>query len=570
MFLKQTKSKNGRIFLSIVESYYDKEKKSTKAVTVKKIGYLDDFKDQYADPISHFKNLAKEMTLDKQQENEPVVLKLSKNEVLDNSNFDFNYGYLALSKIYHSLELDQLLKKLQRKHDFQFDSNAIMKLLIYTRAICPGSKKNAFENKELFFDRFDFSLDDIYRSLSFFNDYSDDIQMWLNKMVKEKYGRNTNLVYYDVTNYYFEIDESDDFRKKGVSKEHRPDPIVQMGLFMDENGLPISYKLFPGNTLDKMTLIPAIEKVQSQYRLGRTIVVGDRGMMMGDNIAEIKRAKNGYVLSYSIRSAKKEFQEYVLDQSDYSVPSKDGYKIKSRIYPREISVTLTNGQKIKKNIKEKQVIFYSPKYAAKARNDRASTIEKARKLVSNPSTYTRATSYGAAEYVKNITYNKKTGEIIPKEGKVLLFDEDKLKEKEALDGYYAIVTSELEESEEKIIEIYRGLWKIEESFKVMKSELEARPIYLSKQEHIEAHFLTCFITLLVGRIIENQLNRKYPLKKILDSLSKSRCSHIQENVYLFRHNDEVLEDISGITGIEFNKKIRKLSEIKKVLSETKK
>jgi transposase len=444
-----------------------------------------------------------------------------------------------------------------------------MKLLVFSRLLYPASKKKTYENRHTFFEKFDFSLDDIYRCLSLFNKHGDALQLWLHERISSQYKRNTDLVYYDVTNYYFEIDEQDDLRKKGVSKEHRPDPIVQMGLFMDTNGIPITYKLFPGNAPDKTTLIPALSRIQREYSLGRIIVVADKGITTGDNIWYILSAKNGYVLSYSVRGADKIFQNYVLDEDGY-INTGDGFKIKSRLYPREIKVTSTKGKKIKKIVDEKQVIFYSPKYAAKAKQDRAVALAKASDLIKNPAKYNKSTSYGAAKYVKNLTFDSGTGEILESARQHLSFDEERLREEEKFDGYYAIVTSEYKESDEKIIEMYRGLWKIEESFKVTKSDFETRPVYLSLKEHIDAHFLTCFISLVIARILEHRLNGNHSVTAMLESLSRASCSHIQENYYLFDYYNDVLEEIGKELSIDFSKKVLSLGEIKKILGWTKK
>lgn len=274
-------------------------------------------------------------------------------------------------------------------------------------------------------------------------------------------------------------------------------------------------------------------------------------------------------MSYSIRGANQKFKDYVLDQNAYRSIG-DDFKIKSRLYPREITVTSKTGKKIKKTVDEKQVIFYSRKYALKAKADRTAALEKAKDLVNNPSKYSRATAFGAAKYVKNLTFDSKTGEILDSAKQTLFFDEEKLRKEEELDGYYAIMTSEYKESDERIVEMYRGLWKIEESFKVTKSDLESRPVYLTRQEHIEAHFLTCFVSLVIARILEHRLKGKYSITTILDSLRMASCSHIQENYYLFDHYDEVLSDIDKEMGIDLGKKCLSLGEIKKILGEVKK
>jgi len=567
---KATNKKTGRTYLSIVHNYRDKNTKSTRAVIIKSIGYLDELEKEYDDPIGFFTLEAKRLDEQRIAENASITFTFAKNELIPTNSVNRkNFGYAALSKIYHELQIDTFLKNRQRHSKEEYDANAIMKLLVYSRLLYPASKKKTYDNRDTFFEKFDFSLDDIYRCLSLFNKHSDDLQLWLHERIKKQYNRNTDLVYYDVTNYYFEIDEQDDMRKRGVSKEHRPDPIVQMGLFIDTDGIPITYKLFPGNKPDKTTLIPALSKVQRNYSLGRIIVVADKGLTTGDNIWYILSAKNGYVLSYSVRGADKNFQNYVLDENGY-INKGDGFKIKSRLYPREIQVTSTKGKKIKKIVDEKQVIFYSPKYAAKAKQDRAAALAKARDLIKNPAKYNKSTSYGAAKYVNNITFDASTGEILESARQHLTFDEEKLREEEKFDGYYAIVTSEYKESDEKIIEMYRGLWKIEESFKVTKSDFESRPVYLSLKEHIDAHFLTCFISLVIVRVLEHRLKGKHSVTTMLESLSKASCSHIHENYYLFDYYSDVLSEIGLELNIDFSKKIMSLGEIKKFLGETKK
>lgn len=571
MYLKKsTNRKTGRTYLSIVNSYYDKQAKQSRTSTVRSLGYLDELLKEYDDPIAFFTEEVRKMNEKNSDEKLLINLKISLNESMDfNYNARKNFGYAALSKIYHELGIDKFIRNRQRHSNEKYDANAIMKLLVFSRLLYPASKKKTYENKDMFFEKVDFSLDDIYKSLSLFSKHSDALQFWIHERIKSLYNRNTELVYYDVTNYYFEIDEQDDLRKKGVSKEHRPDPIVQMGLFMDTNGIPITYKLFPGNAPDKTTLIPALSRIQREYSLGRIIVVADKGLTTGDNIWYILSAKNGYVLSYSIRSADKDFQDYVLDEKGY-IDKGNGFKIKTRLYPREIQVTATNGKKIKKVVDERQVIFYSPEYARKAKQDREAALIKAMDLIKNPYKYNKSTAYGALKYVKNLAFDPNTGEILESVRQHLVFDEERLREEEKFDGYYAIVTSEYKEPPEKIIEMYRGLWKIEESFKITKSDFESRPVYLSLKDHIDAHFLTCFISLVIARILEHRLKGKYSVTEILENLRRASCSHIKENYYLFDFYNDVLEDIGKELGIDFSKKFMRLGEIKKILGETKK
>ena len=270
----------------------------------------------------------------------------------------------------------------------------------------------------------------------------------------------------------------------------------------------------------------------------------------------------------SIRGAEKSIKDYVLEEDGYEWLGTE-YKRKSRRSPRTILVTSVTGKKMKKQVDEKQVVFWSEKYARRAKAEREAALAKARDLTQHPGNYTRATSCGAAKYVKKVDYDKDTGAILTASS-ILDIDEEKIREEEAFDGYYMLLTSEMETSDDEIINMYRGLWRIEESFKITKSELEARPVYVWTKEHIEAHFLTCFVALTIARILENRLAQKYSIGTILESLSKAECSLIQQNYYLFDYYDDILKDIGTAMDIDFGKRIRTLGEIKKILAKTKK
>jgi len=536
-----------------------------------KVGYLDVLEKEYPDPIAHFEKIAKKMTDEIREKTQPIQLSISTEQTLpvgtDNRK---NFGHVAFSHLYHELEMDYFINNRRRYTEARYNHNAIFKMLVYSRLLFPASKKRSYENRNMLFDKMDFSLDDVYRSLSFFAKFKDQMLLAMHKRIENLYGRDTSLVYYDVTNYYFEIDKQDELRRKGVSKEHRSSPVVQMGLFMDTDGIPLTYGLYPGNMLDKQTLIPMMHQVRKKFELGRFIVVGDRGMISGDNIRQILLDKCGYVLSYSIKGSDATFKDYVLDQSGYRDIGQDGFRIKSRIYPREIWVSTLKGKKKKISIDEKHIVFYSPKYAKKAKADREAVLVKAQKLMSSPSAYAQATSYGAAKYVKDLTYSLSSGEVIDDAEHILIADEEVLAEEEKYDGYYAIVTSEMKKKDEKIVEIYRGLWKIEDSFKITKSDLETRPVYVSRQDHIEAHFLICFVALVLVRLLEKQLSCRYPVPKILESLQRSSCSLLEQNLYLFDYHDQVLADIGKIMDIDFSRKYRTVGEIKKIFGGSKK
>lgn len=570
MYLKKSKYKNGRTFLSINESYRDPVSKTNKNRSVMKIGYLDDLAGKYDDPVAHFKALAVKMTEENESQN-IMTLKIDTATHMDKNEDNVkNLGYIILSKIYHELEIDKYLLSRQRSAKFRYNTNSIMQLLVFARIIYPGSKLFAFNCKEAFFERFDFKLEEVYRSLSFFNEHKEALQLWMHERVLKKYSRDTSLVYYDLTNYYFETDQQDGFRMKGVCKEHRPDPIVQMGLFMDRNGIPVSYKLFAGNEADCMTLRPMISETARNYSLGRIIVVADKGVISSDNIWYTLSARNGYVFSYSVRKSDKAFKDYVLDQDGYRWNKDKTFKIKSRLEPRTIKVTSIGGGKICKQVEEKQVIVYSDKYAEKARHDREQAVQKAKDLIKNPSRYDRAASYGAAKYIKNLVFDKDTGEIMEDAKNLLVFDEEKLKDEAVYDGYYAIVTSEIDMGDNEILDIYHGLWEIEETFKITKSTLETRPVYVSLKDHIEAHFLTCFIALVLVRLLEFKLDGKFTTEEIISSLKKYNCSLTEQNLYMFTHYSDVICDIEKMLGMDLGLKYAPLKDIKNKLGKVKK
>jgi hypothetical protein len=304
------------------------------------------------------------------------------------------------------------------------------------------------------------------------------------------------------------------------------------------------------------------------------------GIITGDNIYYLvggekrEKALNGYVMSFSIPGATEKFQEYVLDSKEYrgsdGKPAKEDseFIIKSRKDAREINVTMNNGKTKKKTVYEKHVVFWSKKYADKARFERDKIIQKAMAMVKDPSKYTKSTAYGAAKYVMNIEYDDATGEVISK-GSALLLDESKIREEEKFDGYYAIVTSEHDMPDEEIVDTYRGLWEIEESFRITKGALEARPVHVSRKDRIEAHFLTCFIALVIMRLLQKHTGRQYSSDRIVDCLNRVSCSDEDTNMYLFDYRNEITDAIGDALGIDFRKKRLSLSEIKSVVAESK-
>lgn len=582
MFVKKNSCKNGRILLTFTRGFRENGKNKQKHVET--LGYLDDLEKIYDDPIAHFKVIAKQRTAEEAKETEPIHLALNPSTEISESDSGLkNLGYAIFEKIYHELGIHTFFRRHENRLPIDFNLNAIFRLLVYSRILDPGSKKQAYDQQNQFFETMAPSLESVYRSLDYFDRFNLDLQTWLNEAVKKQYGRNHEYAFYDVTNYYFEIDEEDELRRRGPSKEHRPNPIIQMGLLLDSQGLPLAYHLFPGNQSEKLSLNPLLNRLKEDYGLSRLVVVADKGLNCGDNIACQVAQGNGYIYSQSIRGADQEFKQYVLEQNGYRVTGESS-KGKSRIYPKEITFTDALGKKKKIRIDQKQVVFFSQDYADKARYERSRTLAKAQKYLQSPSRLNLALAYSAASYIKGLQYDK-DGEIVETKS-MLYLDEDKIREEEQFDGYYAIVTSELDKSDSEIIETYHGLWKIEETFKISKSDFKTRPIYVSLESHIEAHFLTCFVALLLTRILELRMNqaklppvkdcpqidgkRLFSAFELVDSLRKYSCSHIGENIYNFHYTDTVIRSVEQVIGVDLNLKYRKRSEIKKILADMKK
>lgn len=607
MYLKQSIS-NGKPYLSFVQGYRDENGK-VKQKTIEKLGYLEDLKKQYDNPISHFKEIAKQRSNSDINE---LVIKNLKTKTIDNNCQQKNLGYIILKKVYNELEIHSVLNKKQAGLNINYSLNEIMKLLVFSRILYPSSKNQTYNNKNTFFENFDFSLKDLYRSLDHFNSLKDDIikSIWDN--TKDSYNRDTSISYYDTTNYYFEISYNDEdlidengkilekgSRKKRPSKEHRKTPIIGMGLLMDKNDIPLSYDLFPGNESEKMMMRPTLKKTKTKFGIERTIIVADRGQNTSDNIFytagkndDVKTNHDGYVYGQSIIGADKEFKSWALDKSNFiddyiydennnletykeAINDDKGnllryedkpiiFKHKSRVFAKTIQIERGGKRKNKVVVYQKQMVYYSKKYADRQKHERELAIKKAKDLIENPGKCTQATSYGCTKYINNIRFNEETGEV--SKGLELSINLDKIKEEEKYDGYYSIVTSEKNLTDKEIRDIYKGLWKIEESFKITKYNLETRPVYVWTKEHIEAHFLTCFISLVMLRLIEYKTNRKYSSSNIINSLKNYTSNNLEHDIYMQNFTNEVIKELSNVYNVDLSRKYLTLSEIKKILN----
>jgi transposase len=497
---------------------------------------------------------------------------------------------LPLSRIYHELELDYFLNNRRRYTKASYNHNAIFQMLVYGRILFPDSKLGTWQDRNKLLGNMEFTDDDVYRSLGFFAKHKGAMVRHLHKKVGQLYGRDTSLMFYDVTNYYWEVDTEDDMRRRGCSKEHRPEPIVQMGLLMDSNALPVTYGLFSGNTNDCLTLSPMMGEVCEDLRAQGVVYIADKGMMSGDNRAEILINKGGYVFSSSVRGANKETQQFVTDESGFIGNADGTYQYKSRIVPVEVSVTdLSTGRKQKVTINERQIVFWSKKYQDRTRYEREKALQKAAAYGSCEN------NQGGNKYFKKVVVNKIDGEVIEHKDYVRILDEDLLSKDEALDGYYLICTNVIglgqhEHSftkrsrflddnmfqlnrvvtDQDIIEMYRGLWRIEESFRITKSWLKARPVFVHTEASIEAHFLTCFVGLLLLRILELKTERSIEVNRMVESLRKAQLVYASPDVLISSYCDNILARIGSTLDLDMTKMRYTVTELDKLLAKTRK
>lgn len=608
MYIEVVKQKSGDIML--VREKITVPGGGRKSITVENLGKISSYLDQYDDPVDHFRKLYKNRSSQiKRSLSAPdqVSVTLNLDETLDtDADLVRNIGYAAFKRIYRELRLDVFWKKHTAGRKFEFDAEKIFYLLVLGRLMDPGSKKYTYESREQFFEPIGgFELEDVYKALDVIAEFDEELQAWIFHASKDLIRRNTDVCYYDGTNFYFDIgrpdtDEVDDegniidkkLRKRGPEKNRRPDPIVSMGLLIDHNAVPVGYSVYPGNESEKVHMMPVINTARKHSMIQRIINVADRGLHTSENIWHLagknsrdNSGMDGYVYGKSVKGADKEFKEWALDTKGYRTiyidPDKDysadedksedhggkvkfTYKIRNEEVTLNIHVEMEDGSvKIKKvNTSQRQLVYYSEKYAQKQRRDRQTMIDRAKDLIAHPKKYDRVTAAGSGAYVKNIQFNKETGEVT---GRNLLLDTDKIAEEEKYDGFYAIVTSEMDMSAEEIRNIYRGLIRIEHTFKITKSELEARPIYLWTTNHIRAHFTVCYTALCILKILMKMLDEKYSAENILHSLRKCTVSELTGGYWQANYYDEVLQAISEKLDLEFNKRYRTRDQLRRFL-----
>ncbi len=502
-----------RTEIRVVEGYRDQNGK-VKQKTIKTFGYLEDQSDQVAfmkmveEYNSNYKN-SKRIKLER-----PTNILFHE----DSGSVEYNYGYRLLESIYDKLDIKSFFETVNFKGEYSL--NEIFKFLTFQRILNPDSKRATFQNIQSFYKYYDdYSLDDVYRSLDIFNKYKVELQKYISDKIKEIIGRDSSYAYYDVTNYYNEIDypkDENDLRQRGVSKEHRVDPIIQLGLFIDSKGLPISMSLFKGNTSDTKTLQPVMKEIKSNYNLNRLVVVADKGLNSTDNINYIVNNNDGYVVSQILKGKKgKRYQEKLFNEANYTYNKSETFKY--QLFEEEYEIINLDGKK--ETRKRKVLIYWKLEDAVLEAKKRDDKLARALKSLGNNA---YAIKHTYEQYIKELHTVDKTGEVADKVSREI--DEEKVNEDIKYDGYFCIITSELDYDYNKILEVYGNLWKIEESFRITKSDLEARPIYVNTEAHINGHFLICYVALIIVRLLQLKLKNKLSVERIVKALNSCKCT----------------------------------------------
>lgn len=502
VFLRKQNLKKGT-YLSFVEAFYDSNTKNTIQKVIKKLGYLDELNKVYNDPIAYFTEEAKKLSLESSKKYQD-----SKSERIPRENIFKNIGYFLPRYVYKQFDFSNVFRAISYNRKFKFDLESIFRFCVFSQIVNPSSKQNEFKEKEQFFDDFNFSDDQMYDGIQYIGENEETIKEYISLKTKELIKLDTSKTYFDGTNIYFEIDKENEELKRGPEKNNRHDPIIGMGLLMDANGYPINYTLFPGNQSEQPELHKNVQDLKRKNGInGRTIITADKGLNSGDNMYKAIQNGDGYVIGQKVRGCSNDTKAWIL-QDDINSPYENTYdknnvltyKVKSEVGDYEVHITSPlNGQKAKIKLHQKRVVFWSKDYSDKAKYERAKIIEKAKSIISNPSAYMKSTVGDAASYIKEIKYNSE-GVII--EGSKLSLDEDAIKNAELFDGYYLIVSSETNLSNDEIIKIYRGLWEIEETFSIVKGVLKVRPVFAKSLLGVHAHMLICFTSLLILRILQ--------------------------------------------------------------------
>ena len=563
---------NNYSYYSIIKDYTNMNGKRTTKI-FEKLGNQEQVEKRFGktDTINKIKEYIDELN----NENKEELLKREYNpnkRIAPGIKRQFNVGYLFLQKLYNQLKINEICKSIQEKYHFHFDLNEILSYLVYARIIYPSSKLETFKQCQNFIQQPKFKLHDEYRALNYIAENMDFIQEQLFNNSKDVVKRNSSIIYYDCTNYFFEIDKEDDIRKYGISKEHRPNPIVGMGLFMDGDGLPLSCNIYPGNQSEQKTLIPEETKIINNFKLDDTkmVLCTDAGLA-SDEIKKFNVKDNrGFVITQSLKKLKDEYKIQVFDKNDWRIPNdlKNVYNLENIINDESLKEKYYDTlfykviQTETKSVKQDLIVTFSFKYFDYNRNIRNNQIERAKKSIETNNVTRKGKNQNDYRRFIDSINSTDNGEIA--ENSSYSIDEDLIKEEEKYDGYYALTTNLIGDINQ-ILKIVKGRWEIEESFRIMKSDFLARPVNLSREDRIKAHFMTCFISLFIYRLLEKKLNYKFTTSQILETLRGMNVLEIKGDGYIPEYiRTDITDELHELFDFRTDYEINTYKDFKKI------
>ena len=571
MKVNTSKSKNAESFY-IKQSYLDANGKSTSR-TIRKLGTLNELLLEHGPTRDDVMNWAKEQArietekFEQEKENHclPIVFHPNR-KIPHGEKRNFHGGYLFLQSVYYQLGLNRVCRKIRDRHHYEYDLNAILSDLIYTRILEPGSKRSSFLAAQGFLEPPQYELHDVYRALSVLAQESDLIQSEVYKNSNFLTKRKDHILYYDCTNYYFEIEQEEGDKKYGKSKEHRPNPVIQMGLFTDGDGIPLAFSLFPGNQNEQKSLKPLEQKVVRDFGCERFIFCSDAGLASESNRLLNHTANRAYIVTQSIKKLSSEYRELALDRkgfcrlSDHKLVDLDQLTDKDyeQLFYKEEPYST-------KKLEQRLLITYSPKYAAYQKEIREKQVERAASMLkSGNHKKTRKNPNDPARFIgkEAVTRDGEMADVL------YYLDEEKIEQEARYDGLYAVCTDLFDDSPGNILKVSEGRWQIEACFRIMKTDFMARPVYLHRSERIQAHFLICFLSLLVYRLLEKKLNKNYTCDEILNTLRSFEFADIQGQGFIpIYESTKLTDELHRISGFESDYEFitkRKMREIQKL------
>lgn len=544
----------------------------TTSKPVERLGSIEEIKARCgdADPIEWAKEYARKLTIAEKESRQGILLKYSSSLLIDkNVRRSCNAGYLFLQDIYYSLGLDKICSQISDKYKFEYDLNDILSMLVYSRIIAPGSKRASLTDAQAFLEQPQCELHQVYRALEILSRENDFFQSELYKNSQNIINRKKEVLYYDCTNYYFEIEDEDDFRKYGVSKEHRPNPIVQMGLFMDADGIPLAFSLFDGNKSEQPSMSPLEKKIIKDFGASDFIVCTDAGLSSTSNRKFNSIQGRGFVTTQSIKKLKGFLQDFCLDDDGWYLPgSRKTYNLSKLDEEADYEKVFYKDRWINEdNLEQHLIITYSIKYRNYQRTIRERQIERARKLVESPSRLTRKKANDPKRFIEQ-GHCTPDGEAADKV--ITSLSQERIEEEAKYDGLYAVCTN-LEYSVSDIIRINQKRWEIEECFRIMKTEFKARPVYLSRKDRITAHFTTCFTALVIYRILEKKLNERYTCEELVNTIRSMDMLIAPGEGYIPTYTrTEITDVLHEAFGFRTDYQITSQKNMRKILNQTKK